>query len=97
MSCIATNDEDAEDSLHIHWINPSGVAIESNGTNVFIYNEQHNNVLGKLQSVLSFYSVNRSDGGEYTCQAFNHIKSRTELKTNLTVQCKSSRGYLTSK
>ena len=95
LSCIATNDEDAEDPLRIHWINPSGVTIESNGTNVFIYNE-HNNVLGQLQSVLSFYSVNYSDDGEYTCQAFNHIKSRTELKTNVTVQCKSSRGYLTS-
>ena len=38
--------------------------------------------------MLSFSSVSRSDGGRYTCQAFNHIKSHSELKTSLTVECK---------
>ena len=52
----------------------------------------YNHVLGQLLLVLSFYLVNRSDGGEYTCQAFNYIKSHSELKTNLTVQCKSARS-----
>ena len=51
LSCIATNNKDAEDPLHIHWINPSGVTFKSNQTNLFIYNES-NGALGQLQLVL---------------------------------------------
>ena len=89
LSCIVTNDNDAKDPLHIQWLNPTGVKIQSNATHTSIH-YTNNTVLGQLQSVLLFHSANRSDDGEYTCQAFNHIKSHTKLKTNLTVECKFS-------
>ena len=31
--------------------------------------------------------MSRTDDGEYTCQAFNHNNSFSEVKTNLSVQC----------
>ena len=86
LSCIVTNDEDAEDPLHIQWLSPNGVQIESNKAHPSIRNT-NNTILGQLQSVLSFYSANRSDNGEYACQAFYHIKSYAKSKTNLTVEC----------
>ena len=87
LSCIATNDDDARDPLHIMWLNPDGMTIDSKITHLSIYYINHT-ALGQLQSVLSFHSVNRNDDGEYTCKAFNHIESDTEVKINLTVQCK---------
>lgn len=87
LSCIAANDDEAEDPLYIQWLNPDGVKIDSNTTHYSIHYINHT-VSGQLQSVLSFNSVNRTDDGEYTCQAFNHIKYLTEWKTNLTVECK---------
>lgn len=86
LSCIASNDNDAEDPLYIQWLNPNGVIIQSNATHLSIHNT-NNTVSGQLQSVLTFHSVNRSDDGEYTCQAFNHIKSYMKLKTRLTIEC----------
>ena len=69
------------------WLNSDDMKIDSNTTHLSVYYINHT-ALGQLQSVLSFHSVNRSDHGEYTCKAFNHIESHTELKTNLTVECK---------
>ena len=92
LSCIATNDDDAEDPLHIVWHNPDGVKIVSNTTRLSIRYINHT-VSGQVESVLSFYSVNRSDDGEYTCEAFNHLKSHAKMKTNLTVECKLSSFY----
>ena len=87
LSCIAANDDDAKDPLYIVWLNPDGMKIDSNTTRLSIHYINHT-VSGQLQSILSFHSVNRSDDGEYTCQAFNHIYTHTEVKINLTVQCK---------
>ena len=89
LSCTATNDDDARDPLQIMWFNPDGMKIDSKITHVSIHYINHT-ALGQLQSVLSFHSVNRSDDGEYTCKAFNHIESHTEPKITLTVQCKLS-------
>ena len=89
LSCIATNNDDARDPLHIMWFNPDGMKIDSKIMHVSIHYINHT-ALGQLQSVLSFHSVNRSDDGEYTCKAFNHIESHTEPKITLTVQCKLS-------
>ena len=87
MSCIVTNDKDAEDPLHIQWLDPDGVQIKTNATHLLVHNT-NSTVLGQLHSVLLFYSVDRSDSGEYACQVFNHINSHTNLKTSLTVECK---------
>jgi len=70
--------------VHFVWYNPSGVKIQSNKS---IHNA-NSTVFGQVQSVLSLYSVNHTDSGEYLCVAFNHIKSSSELKTKLTVECK---------
>ena len=87
LSCIATNDDDARKLLHIRWLNPDCVKIESNTAHLSIRYVNHT-VSGQLESILSFYLVNRSDNGEYTCQAFNRRRFYTEKKTNLTVECK---------
>ena len=73
--------------MHFQWLNPDGVKIVTNTTHLSIQYINHT-VSGQLESVLLFYSVNRSDDGEYTCQAFNDIKCHTEMKINLTVECK---------
>ena len=69
------------------WLNNDGVKLFPNAAHLSI-NYANHTVLSKLESILSFYSVNRSDDGEYTCHAFNHRKFYTEMKTNLTVECK---------
>ena len=92
LSCVVTNDDDAEDPLHIVWHNPDGVKIVSNTTHFSIRYINHT-VSGQLESVLSFYSINRSDDGEYICKAFNHLKSHAKIKTNLTVECKLTSFY----
>ena len=87
LSCIASNDDDAKDPLYFQWLNSDGVKIVSNTTHLSVHYINHT-VSDQLESVLSFHSVNRSDDGEYTCQAFNDVKCHTEMKTNLTVECK---------
>ena len=91
LSCIASNDDDAKDPLHFQWLNSDGVKIVSNTTHLSVHYINHT-VSGQLESVLSFHSVNRSDDGEYTCQAFNRKVNRrkpyAKRKTNLTVECK---------
>ena len=73
--------------MYFQWLNSDGVKIVSNTTHLSVHYINHT-VSGQLESVLSFHSVNRSDDGEYTCQAFNDVKCHTEMKTNLTVECK---------
>ena len=87
LSCIATNDDDARIPLHIRWLNPDCMKIESNTAHLSIHYVNHT-VSGQLESILSFYSVNRSDDGEYTCRALNRKRFYTEMKINLTVECK---------
>ena len=91
LSCIASNDDDARGPLHIVWLTPDGVRIVSNGLHLSVHYINHT-VSGQVESILSFHSVNRSDDGEYTCQAFNRKVNRrkpyAKRKTNLTVECK---------
>lgn len=87
LQCNATNDKDAIDSLQIIWYKTKGKQAKINGQKKDL-NKTDNNIISELNSTLLFSTVNYTDHGEYTCQAFNHPQSYTELQTNLTVECK---------
>ena len=85
--CNATNDEDAVNPLTIAWYNSEGEKVESNDEHILALSTT-DPVTGQVQSVLLFDPVNHTDGGEYTCHAFNDNDCYTEDKTILTVKCK---------
>ena len=86
LVCVAINDIDAIHSLQISWYK-GNERVTSNGKDILLYNKA-DNVSRQLSSTLLFDSVSRTDDGEYTCQAFNHIDSFSEAKTILSVQCR---------
>ena len=85
LVCIAINDINAIQSLQISWYKGNEHII-SNGKGILLYNKA-DYVSRQLSSTLLFDPVSRTDDGEYTCQAFNHNNSFSEVKTNLSVQC----------
>ena len=87
LTCNATNDEDAVDSLQILWYKTKD--------NVTITGQQNEaekskitNIITVLQSTISFDPISHNDDGEYTCRSFNHPQSYDESKTKLSVECK---------
>jgi len=83
LTCNAINDEDAVESLQIIWYHEDLVAIIGQ-QNVI---KSRGNITTELQSTISFDPVNHSDGGVYTCRAFNHPQSYTELKIKVNFEC----------
>ena len=86
MICVAINDVDAIHTLQINWYKRNEL-VTSDGEHVILYNET-DKASRHVTSMLLLDPVNRTDEGEYTCQAFNHPASFSELRTNLTVHCK---------
>ena len=84
--CNAKNDGDAIDPVQISWYNGTKL-LKSDRNYITIYN-RHDNVADKIQSLLILDSVNSIDDGEYICRAFNDPLCYTEIKINLTVECK---------
>ena len=86
LVCNATNDVDAVNPLQIKWYNPNGVQIKPDKSRILIYDviDKDNN---QIQSILLFDPLNRTDNGNYTCQAMNDPQSYTEATTTLIVQC----------
>ena len=87
LTCVATNNFSSADQLNVEWYDKNGVKVISNGTYVSVYSDT-NIVANKLQSFLTFNSVNRSNHGEYTCRVYNHPKKYDEARANLIVECK---------
>ena len=85
LTCNATNDEDAVESLQIVWYNEGLVPITGQQDVIEI------GTTNKLQSTISFDSISHNHDGEYTCQAFNHPQLYTEAVTSLTVECKDTK------
>jgi len=95
LMCNATNDIGAIEELKIVWLQKTSSLreqeMEIKGYKL-IYSTA-DSFAGKIHSLLQFYSVNRTDDGEYICRAFNHPKSYTEAKVNLTIECKLNVKY----
>ena len=87
--CNATNDPDATYPVQVSWYYGESL-FKPDGENVMI-NSERNNATGEIKSVLSFNSVNYTNGGVYACQVFNHPLSYAESKIQLTVECKLHR------
>ena len=85
LTCTAISDVDAIHSLQINWYKGSKL-LAPNEKDIKLINKA-DNASRQLNSILQFDSVNHADDGVYTCRAFNHIESFSELKANLTVQC----------
>ena len=85
LICIAINDVDAIQSLQINWYKGNKLVIP-NGKRIILHKEP-DSVSRQLKSTLLLDPVNRTDDGEYTCRAFNHNDSFSELNTTLTIQC----------
>ena len=85
LTCNATNDEDAVESLQIVWYNEGLVPITGQQDVIEI------GTTNKLQSTISFDSISHNHDGEYTCQAFNHPQLYSEAVTSLTVECKDTK------
>ena len=86
LICIATNDDDSDQSLKIQWYYPSGIRIKSDESRILIYNSPGKDT-GQLKSQLLFDPVNRTENGVYTCRAFNDPNCYTEKNVKLTVEC----------
>ena len=91
LVCNATNDPDATYPVQVSWYYGESL-FKPDGENVMI-NSERNNATGKINSVLSFNSVNYTNDGVYACQVFNHPLSYAENKIQLTVECKLHRLY----
>ena len=85
LICNATNDADATDPVQISWYYGT-LIIKPDGESMMV-NNIRDNTTGQIHSMLSFDSVNYTNDGVYTCQAFNHPLSFTENKIQLTVEC----------
>ena len=81
----AVNDVDSIHPLQIYWYKENKF-VTPNGRHIILYNET-DNASRQLNSTLLLDPVNRTDGGVYTCRAFNRNDSFSESKTTLTVQC----------
>jgi len=79
LICIAINDVDAIHPLQINWYKRNKHIILNNETTKS----------RQLNSTLLLNPVNYTDDEEYTCRAFNHQDSYSELKTTLIVECKA--------
>ena len=88
LQCIATNDVHASYSLQINWYKEKEL-ITSNG-HLLLYNKA-DKTSKRLKSTLLIDPVSHTDDGKYTCRAFNHPDLFTELKINLTVECKKAK------
>jgi len=95
LICNATNDPDAVHALQVNWYK-GGKRIKSNGTQILFYYKTDIDATNtsNIHSVILFDSVSHTDHGEYTCRAYNHPQSYSELKTNLTVECEELLCYL---
>ena len=89
LICNATNDIDAINPLRVDWYKDKGVSLEADSKHVVVRNTT-DPVTGQVQSVLLFDPVNYTDGGVYTCHAFNDDDCFTEDKINLTVECEKN-------
>ena len=87
LICIATNDNDSDQSLKIQWYYPNGIRVKSDESHILIYNSPGNET-GQLKSELLFDPVNHTENGVYTCRAFNDPNCYTEKYVKLTVECK---------
>ena len=85
LTCNATNDKDAVESLQIIWYNKGLVPITGQQDVI------ENGTTNKLHSTISFDSISHNHDGEYTCQAFNHPQLYSEAVTSLTVECKDTK------
>ena len=85
LICSAINDFDAVHPLQINWYKGNKLVTPTK-RHVVLY-EEADNVSRQQNLTIVFDSVNHTDNGEYTCRAFNHNNSFSELKTNLTIQC----------
>ena len=86
LTCTATNDEDAVDSLQILWYKTKDKVTITGQQDVIEKNTT--NIITELQSTISFDPISHNDDGEYTCRAFNHPQLYTEAVTSVTVECK---------
>ena len=89
ITCNATNDEDAVESLQIVWYNKDNVTISGQQDVI----KSRDNITTELQSTISFDPVNRIDEGVYTCRAFNHPQSYIESKTEVNFECEETTLY----
>jgi len=89
LTCNATNDADAVESLQIIWYNKDNVT--KTGQQHVI--KSKGNITTELQSTISFDPVNRNDEGVYTCRAFNHPQSYIESKTEVNFECEETTLY----
>ncbi|XP_065918890.1 cell adhesion molecule DSCAM-like [Dysidea avara] len=85
LTCNATNDEDAVDSLQILWYKTKD-NVPITGQQDVVEKSKISNLTTELQSTISFNPISHNDDGEYTCRAFNHPQSYNESKTNVTVE-----------
>ena len=85
LICIAISDVDTNHSLQINWYKGNKLVIP-NGKSIILHQEP-DSVSRQLKSIILFDPVNCTDDGEYTCRAFNHNDSFSELNTTLTIQC----------
>ena len=93
LTCNATNDENAVDSLQILWYKTKD-NVTITGQQDEVEKSKISNLTTELQSTISFNSISHNDDGEYTCRAFNHPQSYNESKTNVTVECKENTSYI---
>jgi len=84
LTCIAINDVDAIHPVQIKWYKGNILVIPS-GKHIILYNTVNRR---QLNSTLLLDPVNRNDGGEYICRAFNHNDTYSEAKVDVTVECK---------
>ena len=84
LICSAVNDFDAIHPLQINWYKGNKLVIQIE-RQVVLYIAP-DNVSREQNLTLTIDQVNHTDDGEYTCRAFNHNDSFSELKTSLTVQ-----------
>jgi len=90
LICNATNDVDAVHSIQVNWYKGEK-HIKSDGSEILLYHETDIDATNtsKMHSVIVFDSVSHTDHGEYTCRAYNHPQSYSELRTNLMLNVRS--------
>ena len=86
LLCTAINDVHANYSLQINWYKKNKL-ITSDEKHILVHNEAIDDSR-QLKSTLILDPVNPTDDGVYMCKAFNHPDLYSELRTNLTVECK---------
>jgi len=92
LTCNATNDEDAVESLQILWYNTKDKVLITGQQDAI--EKSTIDIITGLQSTIAFDPISRNDDGEYTCKAFNHPQLYSELTTSVAVECKSQAIYI---